>query len=94
MFDYEKLAMGYMSIVSFIILCSCIYGLHHINGLYSNVWPKANSCHFLLFTSKQNCLQKISVLLHDLSVLPPYLVFEIGLSKLNNKKNLKTDVFE
>ena len=53
-----KLAMGYMSIPSFIILGSCIYGLYHINGLYHNVWPGANSCHFLLFTSKQNCLQK------------------------------------
>ena len=47
-----KLAMGYMSLPSFIILGSCIYELHHINGLYHNVWPKANSCHFLLFTSK------------------------------------------
>ena len=53
-----KLAMGYMSIPSFIILGSCIYELHHINGLYHNVWPKANFCHFLLFTNKQNCLQK------------------------------------
>ena len=53
-----KLAMGYIHIPSFIILGSCIYGLHHINGLCHNVWPKANSCHFLLFTSKQNCLQK------------------------------------
>ena len=50
-----KLAMGYMSIPSFIILGSCIYEVHHINGLYHNVWPMANSGHFLLFTSKQNC---------------------------------------
>ena len=49
-----KLTMGYMSIPS----VSCIYELHHINGLYHNVWPKANFCNFLLFTSKQNCLQK------------------------------------
>ena len=52
-----KLAMGYTHIPSFIILGSCIYELHHINGLYHNVWPRANSCNFLLFTSKQNCLQ-------------------------------------
>ena len=43
-----ELAMGYMSIPSFNILGSCIYELHHINGLYHNVWPKANSCHFFL----------------------------------------------
>ena len=50
-----KLAMGYIHIPSFIILGSCIYGLHHINGLYYNVWPRANSCHFLLFTKKLIC---------------------------------------
>ena len=54
----KKLAMCYIHIPSFIILGSCIYGLRHINGLYHNVWPRANSCHFLLLTSKQNCLQK------------------------------------
>ena len=32
-----RLAMGYMSIPSFIILGSCVYELHHINGLYNNV---------------------------------------------------------
>ena len=53
-----KLAMGYIHTPSFIILGSCIYELHQINGLYHNVWPRANFCHFLLFTSKQNCLQK------------------------------------
>ena len=34
----KKLAMGYMSIPSFIILGSWIYELHHINGLYHNVF--------------------------------------------------------
>ena len=42
-----KSSMGYTSILSFSILCSCIYGLHHNNCLYHNVWPRANSCHFL-----------------------------------------------
>ena len=46
------LAMGYMHTPSIITVSSCIYGLHHINGLYDNVWPRANSCHFLLFTKK------------------------------------------
>ena len=54
-----KLVTGYMSIPSFIIIGTCIYELHHINCLYHNVWPKANFCNLLLFTSKQNCLQKI-----------------------------------
>ena len=42
-----KLAMGYMSIPSYIILGSCIYGLHHINCLYDNILPGTNSCCFL-----------------------------------------------
>ena len=38
-----KLAMGYIHTPSFIIPGSCIYGLHHINGLsynvhFPNVW--------------------------------------------------------
>ena len=41
-------AMGYIHIPSFIILGSFIYGLYHINGLYHNVWSRANSCHPLL----------------------------------------------
>ena len=53
-----KLAMGYIHIPIFIILGSCIYELNQINGLYYNVWLRANFCHFLLFTSKQNSLQK------------------------------------
>ena len=98
-----KLAMGYIHIPSFIILGPWIYELYHINGLYHNVWPRANSCHFLLFTSKQNCLQKINMLLHDLSWIPiimqsftpvSCLVFEIRQSKLNNNNNNKKTILE
>ena len=80
------LAMGYIHIPSIITVSSCIYVLHHINGLYQNVWSRANSCHFF---------KKIYMLLHDLSWIPiimqsftpaSCLVFEMHLSKLNKKK--------
>ena len=94
----------YLLVPSFFIIGSCVYELHHINGLYHNVLPKANFCHFLFFTSKQNCLQKINMLLHDLLWIPIImqsftpvsgLVFEIRLSKLkNNNNNNKKNKFE
>ena len=75
--------MAYMSIPSFILLSSCIYELHQINGLYHNVWPKVK---FLSFS-------KNKMLLHNLLWIPiimqsfttvSCLVFEMRLSKLNN----------
>ena len=91
-----KLAMGYMSIPSFIILGSCIYELHHINGLYHNVLPKANFVIFCCLQINKIVYKKINMLLHDLSWIPiimqsftpvSCLVFEICLSKLNNNNN-------
>ena len=85
--------MGYMSIPSFIILGSCIYELHHINGLYHNVLPKANFCRLQI---NKIVYKKINMLLHDLSWIPIIMqsftpvscvVFEICLSKLNNNNN-------
>ena len=53
-----KLAMGYKHIPSFIILGSCIYALHHFNGLYHNVWPRDfNSVNGIL----EECLDNIGV---------------------------------
>ena len=53
MFYIMMLTMGYIHTPSFIILGSFVYGLYHINGLHHNVWPRANACHSLLFTSKR-----------------------------------------
>ena len=50
---YNEDNNGLHSIPSFIILGSCIYELYHINGFNHNVWPKANSCHFLLFGERE-----------------------------------------
>ena len=68
-----------------------------------SVWPKANFCHFLLFTSKQNCLQK-----NECALARPVIDsnhhakfhhcilsgFCDGLSKLNNNNNNKNKNFE
>ena len=100
-----KLAMGYIHIPSYIILGSWIYRLHHINGLYHNVWPGENSCHFLLFTSKQNSLKKINMLLHNChgfqsscKVSPLYLVWFLRYASRNwtttTTRILKTDFLE
>ena len=87
-----KLAMGYIHMPSFIILHSCIYGLHHINGLYYNVWPRANSCHFLSYLQKNNYALARPVMdsNHHTKFHPCILSgFEICQSKLNNNNNNK-----
>ena len=77
--------MGYMSTSSFIILGPC--GLHHIIGLYHNLWPGPNFCNFFIG-------KKINMLLYDLSwievimqSLTLYLVDT--LVELNNKKTFE-----
>ena len=66
-------------------------------GLYYNVWPRANSCHFLLFTNKLMLLHNLSWIPIIIQSLTPVscLVFEIHQSKLNKKKktNIENKLF-
>ena len=65
-------------------------------GLYHNVWPRANSGHFLLFTKNLYALERpVMDSIHHAKFHPCILSgFEIRQSKLNNNnnKNLRTDL--
>ena len=77
--------MGYICVQSFIILSICIHQLEHVFGLYHNLWPGANSCHFFLFvfTTFMRTVSWIPIIVQSF-IFVSYLVFEIRLSKLNN----------
>ena len=88
--------MGYICVPSFIILSICIAKLAHLFGLYHNVWPGANSCHFF-FKTFLHTSPWIPVLMQSF-IFESYLVFELRLLKLNNdnkkKKKKKKKNFE